>query len=113
MSDSTGQRPTGGAAETLPALGLLEVSVPLRIAEIAGWTPEARLAVAREAGQHIACHGDDLMFRSKPGAGAAAFNQLTTGLACAAYQPGGITFAGYHFCTDHQACLDAIQAAAG
>lgn len=78
-----------------PALGLLAVSVPLRIAEIAGWTTEARLARAREAGQHIGCHGDVLQFRSK--GSAAAFNELTTGLACAAYQPGGIDFAGLHF----------------
>lgn len=92
--------------ENNPALGLLAVAVPLRIQEIRGLPDNERIALAAEAGQHIASHGDNLMFRSKKGASATAFNQLATGLACAAYQPGGITFAGMHFCTDHNACRE-------
>lgn len=32
------------------------------------------------------------------------FNFLASGLACAAFQPGGVNFAGMHFCTDHDVC---------
>lgn len=90
--------------ESLPALGLLQAAVPIWIADMRSWPEEQRLEAAREAGQYIAEHGDDLMFRSKPGRSKDAFNQLARGLAAAAYQPGGITFAGMHFCTDHEAC---------
>jgi hypothetical protein len=37
------------------------------------------------------------------------FNELAKGLACAASQPGGVTFAGLHWCAGHGAC----EAAAG
>lgn len=87
-----------------PALGLLMVAVPMWITDLRSWPEEQRLAAAREAGQYIAEHGDDLMFKSKPGRSKDAFNQLARGLAAAAYQPGGITFAGMHFCTDHAVC---------
>ncbi len=83
--------------EDHPALGLLQVAVPLRIAELRIQTAEERMALAREAGQHIASHGDELLFRSKPGRSALAFNRLTTGLAALAFTPGGVTFAGLHF----------------
>ena len=92
------------ALEREPALGLLQVVVPMWISDLRSYPEEQRLEIAREAGQYIAEHGDDLMFRSKPGKSAEAFNQLAKGLAAAAYQPGGITFAGMHFCTDHEAC---------
>lgn len=32
------------------------------------------------------------------------FDFLARGLACAAFQPGGVDFAGMHFCTDHDVC---------
>jgi hypothetical protein len=89
--------------EAHPELGLLMVAVPLRIAELADVPEARRLALARESGQDLAEHGDDLMFRTK-GRTAKAFASLATGLAVAAYQPGGVTFATMHFCTDHAAC---------
>jgi hypothetical protein len=104
--------PAADPAEALtrhPALGLLAVAVPMHIAELRALTTDQRLGIARECGQVIAEHGDDLMFRSKPGRPAAAFNNLARGLAAAAYQPGGITFAGMHFCTDHGACQAAVE----
>ena len=87
-----------------PELGLLAVAVPLYVMEVRAWTEKQRLAAARECGQYIASHGDDLMFKSKKGKPAAAFNKLAMGLACAAFQPGGITFAGLHFCVNHDEC---------
>ena len=105
-------RPDPVSAQDLPELGLLAVAVPMRIAELRGVGDDERLKIAAECGQHIAGHGDDLMFRSRPGRSAEAFNKLALGLACAAYLPGGITFAGQHYCTDHAACTAAVQAAA-
>ena len=90
-----------------PELGLLAVSVPVAIAEIRDRPEAERIEMGREAGQYIAEHGDDLMFRSRPGASATAFTRLSYGLAAAAYHPGGVTFAGMHFCVDHQACVEA------
>lgn len=88
----------------------LALAVPLRIWELRGRTPEQRAVIARRCAQVVAERGDALMFRSKKGATASAFNALAEGLACAAYQPGGVTFAGRHWCTDHARCE---RAAAG
>ena len=83
----------------------LAAAVPLHIHELRLTTdPPTRLKIAREAGEHIAHHGDAIMYRSKPGATAEAFNHLARGLACAAFQPGGVTFAGQHWCVDHGEC---------
>lgn len=39
------------------------------------------------------------------------FNFLAKGLACAAFQPGGITFAGLHWCACHRECEEAEREA--
>jgi hypothetical protein len=86
----------------------LELAVPMRIWELEGRTPEQRAVIAKRCAQVVAERGDNLMFGSKrKGKTAAVFNALAEGLACAAYQPGGVTFAGRHWCTDHAACLAA------
>lgn len=85
----------------------LALAVPLRIWELAARTPAQRANIAHRCAQHVAAHGDALQFGGKKGAAAAAFNALAQGLACAAYQPGGVTFAGRHWCTDHARCLRA------
>ncbi len=92
-----------------PELGLLMVSVPMAIAGLRGKPESWRLERAREAGQFIAEHGDDLLFRGRPGRSAVAFAQMSYGLAALAYQPGGVTFAGMHWCTDHEACKAAAH----
>jgi hypothetical protein len=92
----------------LPAL---EVSVPLFIAELRGTSHWQRVSLAREDADQIAAHGDALMFRgTKKGQAARSFNALARGLAIGAYQPGGITFAGRHWCTDHDVCTGAKPA---
>ena len=83
-----------------PALGLLEVAVPLKIADLRTYPEDQRMVMARQAGQYIASHGDDLMFRSKKGKSAEAFNQLATGLAALAFCPGGVSFAGMRWEAD-------------
>jgi hypothetical protein len=97
-----------GILDRHPELLLLHVAVPVAIQDTVRYLAEdRRLALAAECGQYIAEHGDDLMFRGRKGAAAKAFTMLAHGLACAAFQPGGIDFAGMHFCADHGACTGA------
>lgn len=80
---------------------MLQLVVPLWIAKVRGYTEEQRLERACECAQVIAEKGDVLQFRSKrKGESAAAFNALAEGLACAAFQPGGVRFASLHFEAD-------------
>lgn len=82
----------------------LRVAVPLHINALRNWTPRQRQGFAREAAQVVAHQGDVLMFGGKKGAAANVFNHLARGLAAAAYLPGGVTFAGQHWCTNHAEC---------
>jgi hypothetical protein len=85
----------------------LAFAVPLWMDEIRNLTDDQRIARARRCGAMVAERGDVLMFGGKAGKAAEVFNALAEGIAAAAYQPGGITFAGRHWCTDHRQCLDA------
>ena len=91
-----------------PALGLLEVAVPLWIERVRNLSWEDRmkrrdhclvgLGIATDAGDALA--GVACLATSsagKPGQVAAAFNALAEALALGALQPGGVTFAGMHF----------------
>lgn len=87
----------------------LNAAVPLWMLELERMTPEIReldrQMWARRSADAIAANGDVLMYGSKrQGEAAKAFNALAQGLAAAAYQPGGVTFAGRHWCVDHAAC---------
>ena len=82
----------------------LQLAVPLYIVELRRMLPARRQAIAREASALIAERGDVLQFGGKEGTTAGAFNALAKGLAAAAYQPGGVKFAGQHWCTDDFPC---------
>jgi len=73
----------------------LQAAVPLHIIDVRDWTFEQRRAAAEESAYVIAEHGDDLLYGGKHCAD--AFNRLALGIACAAYQPGGIRFLGDHW----------------
>lgn len=78
-----------GPSPHLPLM--LEMAVPLHIAEVRRWTPEQRIAFCREHAQDIASRSDVLMFGSKKkGEAAQLFNILARALACLAFQPGGV-----------------------
>lgn len=90
----------------------LSAAVPLWIDELASLTTAERLAMAQECSQVIAEHGDIILYRGgKKGETAAAFNMLAKGIAIGAYQPGGITAFGQHWCVNHGECLDAEKKA--
>jgi hypothetical protein len=73
----------------------LQAAVPLWMHAVRSWSFERRIQEAAKCADVIAAHGDDLMFGGKHTAD--AFNKLALGIACAAYQPGGITFMGEHW----------------
>jgi hypothetical protein len=77
----------------------LECAVPLRVMELRGKPGDELLSLAREAGQHVASHGDVILHRGKKkGETARAFSQLVTGLAVLVLTcPGGADFAGRHW----------------
>lgn len=76
----------------------LSAAVPLWIERVRGYSEDRRLERARECAQVIAEKGDIIQFKSKKkGETANAFNALAEGLACAAFQPGGVRFADLHF----------------
>ncbi len=88
----------------------LQAAVPLWIERVRHLTPAERQARAAELSGVIASRGDDILYRSaKKGGTAKAFNALAEGLALAAFQPGGVTAFGHHWCTDHAACAAAAS----
>jgi hypothetical protein len=85
-------------ARTPALMPVLELAVPLRILELRYGSWGVRKALAAEAEQTVAEHGDDLLFGGPTkGATARAFAALVTGLAVLALQPGGVSFAGRHW----------------
>lgn len=80
----------------------LRFAVPLWVHDLQGCTEEQLIARAKRCAQVVAEKGDALQFKGQSVAArqstAHAFNRLAEGLACAAYQPGGVVFAGIHWC---------------
>lgn len=75
----------------------LALAVPLHIEELRHVSPGGRVLIGRDCADEVAARGDSLMFPSKKGRTAEAFNKLARGLAVAAFQPGGVTFLGQHW----------------
>lgn len=84
-----------GPPALLPALC---AAVPMWINQLRGTDDWQRVALAKEDAQRIAAHGDALMFHSPRGEAARSFSALARGIAIAAYQPGGVTVFGHHWC---------------
>lgn len=75
----------------------LELAVPMWVEKIKSYNLPLEAFEARrlKCSQHIAEHGDNIMFRSKKkGDTARAFNRLAEALAICSFAPGGVTFAG-------------------
>lgn len=92
----------------------LAAAVPLRIWELEGLDAVARNRRiawwAREAAGQVAHRGDVPMYGgAKSGQAAAVFNHLARGLAAGAFAPGGVTFAGRHWCARECPCPAGIQ----
>ena len=83
----------------------LQLAVPLWIAQLQQLAGDTRHEQARawaEAAIDPVCsRADILLYRGgKKGQAAEVFNHLARGLAALAHAPGGVTFAGLHWCTD-------------
>jgi hypothetical protein len=85
----------------------LSVAVPLRIAELLALDDDDRAftvdAWRQAAVQPITERGDLLLYgcgksRSERGKSAQTFNHLARALAALAFHPGGVRFAGRHWC---------------
>lgn len=74
----------------------LRFVVPLQIWDLQRYDPKTRRGLAREDAVNVGSHGDALQFGGKQSA--LAFNALSRGLAALAYEEGGVTFAGLHWC---------------
>lgn len=94
-----------------PLVATLQLAVPLWMHQLAQHHPDTRdhirLRWAAQAADAVAYGGDTLQFGGKRGEAAKVFNHLARGLAAAAYNPGGITALGEHWCTNHDECLNA------
>lgn len=80
------------------------LSMTLALA-VPGWAERLRrlsweqlIERAKVCSQHIAEHGDNLLFRSKKkGESADAFNHLAEGIACLSFASGGLKLWGNHW----------------
>lgn len=83
----------------------LAAAVPIRIAELMRLPPQLRnstgSAWAAAGVDAVACHGDTLQFGGRRGEAATVFNALARGVAALALAPGGVCFAGQHWCVQH------------
>ena len=83
----------------------LSAAVPLWIEKLRPLDPGQRIARASGLADIIAEHGDIILYRGgKKGDSAKAFNALAEGLAIGAFQPGGVTAFGQHWCVNHAEC---------
>lgn len=86
----------------------LRLAVPMWADDLRRMSPDDRQlhirAWASDAVDQVASRGDTLQFGGKRGAAANVFNHLARGLAALSFQPGGVTFAGEHWCVDHADC---------
>lgn len=94
-------------------LDLIEGMLPLQIARIDALSGADRAALAQQAADSLATGADRL---TAPGnftdrrERAEALTALTAAIALGRRQPGGITWAGHHWCTTpHPHCPDTMK----
>lgn len=97
---------TGDRTDSLLAgMGLL---VPLWIARVAAWPTADRQAAAEAAANLISSHTDQIWEsnpRKRDIPQGHVISAIARGLALLAYAPGGVTWAGGHWCVaPHQEC---------
>lgn len=94
-----------GARGARPLLAItLEVAVPMWLDVLAAMSPAERdrhiVWWTQTAIEPVCFKGDTLQYGGgKKGEVAEGFNYLASALAALAYAPGGVTFAGRHWCT--------------
>jgi hypothetical protein len=122
-------RPVGEDHRTGLLRDALDFAVPMAMACLAAMSESVRDWTrgqwAATAASLVAHQGDALLYptparrasrragvRVEASAGTVwVFAALARGLAAGAWQPGGVTFLGRHWCVDHTACLAAAAEA--
>lgn len=92
----------GKLADDISLTETLRFVVPLQIWDLQRYGARTRRGLARDDAVNVGSHGDALLFGDKHSA--LAFNALSRGLASLAYEPGGVTFAGLHWCVGAGHC---------
>lgn len=86
----------------------MDLMVPLWITKVARWSMEERQAAANAAADLISCGADQMREnnpRKRDIPRGAVTNSIAQGLAMLAYGPGGVDWAGSHWCTEpHPGC---------
>lgn len=75
---------------------MLPVAVLTALDDVNELTDPERQHLASKSADALAAHGDDLLYGGKHCA--ETFTALARGLAALAHQPGGVSFAGLHWC---------------
>lgn len=92
-------------------MAFLDFAVPLEMLQLRGEPSVVLQAMIAETPRDFAGRGDNSMFLTKRTA--ETTGQLVRALACLALlHPGGVDFAGCHWCRDHTECHTAAQAVA-
>lgn len=93
-----------GARRWHPLLDALEVAVPVALHTMRGWSEAERRCAAEEAGDLVSEDGDHLLYGGPHCR--TTFAAFARALAALAHAPGGVTFAGRHWCVrpDHSGC---------
>jgi hypothetical protein len=110
VTGSTGGHPLVPSLQLAVAVEMLTVRQRMQV--LTGDGQEAELAAWREqAVDVIASEGDNLLYRGpRRGDTAKVFAVVAKALAVlAVLVPGGVDFAGVHFCGDHGVCRDAAD----
>lgn len=110
------QAPDREATREVTLRATLQAAVQLRITDLQAMPPRAREGTiawwAALTPNLLGARGDILMYGGgRQGQVGEVLSQLAWGLAALAHAPGGVTFAGDHWCVDHAACLDAAREA--
>lgn len=87
----------------------LAMAVPLERTRLAQGTEEQRAAQLASLDTHE-LHADDVLYAGRYAA--EGIGNLVLALALLSFAPGGVTYAGLHWCPDHDACLAAEREAA-
>lgn len=90
-----------------PLAGMLAIAVPAEIDRLRQVDDELRAQLiaahtGRPVAELIGEQGDVLLYGGRGCVD--AFATVARGLACLAWAPGGVTFAGLHFCAHHEEC---------
>lgn len=82
----------------------LQLAVPLERSRYAELSEGEREALTARIDTHD-LHADDALFAGTHAAEGMA--NIIRALALLSFAPGGVTFAGLHWCPDHAACIEA------